>query len=95
MHHLILIISPLIPAYTPQDVISGIPDSEVLFPEVLAEAGYKNKIVGKWHLGHNPEFLPLLHGFHEWFGAPNCHYEYDDKVMPNIPVYKDQLMAGR
>lgn len=35
-------------AYTPQDVIGGIADSEVLFPEMLQKAGYRNKIVAKW-----------------------------------------------
>lgn len=82
-------------SYSPQDVMGGIADSEILFSEVLKEHGYKNKIVGKWHLGHRDQYLPLKHGFHEWFGAPNCHYKYDDKVMPNIPVYKDELMTGR
>ena len=34
--------------YSPQDVLGGIADSEVLFSEKLKEHGYKNKIVGKW-----------------------------------------------
>ena len=48
------------------------------------------------HLGHQAQYLPLRHGFDEWFGAPNCHFGgYDDKSTPNIPVYKDADMAGR
>ncbi len=47
------------------------------------------------HLGQQPQYLPLKHGFDEWFGAPNCHYEYNNKVMPNIPVYKNEHMIGR
>jgi len=35
-------------AYTPQEVIGGINDSEILFSEVLQKAGYHTKIVGKW-----------------------------------------------
>jgi len=35
-------------AYTPQEVIGGINDSEILFSEVLKEAGYRTKIIGKW-----------------------------------------------
>ncbi|XP_026634532.1 N-acetylgalactosamine-6-sulfatase isoform X2 [Microtus ochrogaster] len=83
-------------AYTPQEIMGGIPDSELLLPELLKKAGYTNKIVGKWHLGHRPQFHPLKHGFDEWFGSPNCHFgPYDNKVKPNIPVYRDWEMVGR
>jgi len=48
------------------------------------------------HLGHQSQYLPLKHGFDEWFGAPNCHFgPFDDRATPNIPVYKDGLMIGR
>ncbi|XP_021112233.1 N-acetylgalactosamine-6-sulfatase isoform X2 [Heterocephalus glaber] len=83
-------------AYTPQEIVGGIPDSERLLPSLLKEAGYATKIVGKWHLGHRPQFHPLKHGFDEWFGSPNCHFgPYDNKAKPNIPVYKDWEMVGR
>ncbi|NP_001180574.1 N-acetylgalactosamine-6-sulfatase isoform 2 precursor [Mus musculus] len=83
-------------AYTPQEIMGGIPNSEHLLPELLKKAGYTNKIVGKWHLGHRPQFHPLKHGFDEWFGSPNCHFgPYDNKAKPNIPVYRDWEMVGR
>uniref|UniRef100_A0ABK0LMY2 Galactosamine (N-acetyl)-6-sulfatase n=1 Tax=Rattus norvegicus TaxID=10116 RepID=A0ABK0LMY2_RAT len=83
-------------SYTPQEIMGGIPNSEHLLPELLKKAGYTNKIVGKWHLGHRPQFHPLKHGFDEWFGSPNCHFgPYDNKVKPNIPVYRDWEMVGR
>ena len=44
LHDLWVIVS----AYTPQVVVGGIPDSEILFSEALQEAGYRNKIIGKW-----------------------------------------------
>ena len=50
-------------AYTPQEMVGGIPDTELLLPELLATAGYRTKLVGKWHLGHREQFLPLKHGF--------------------------------
>ncbi|XP_076989395.1 N-acetylgalactosamine-6-sulfatase isoform X1 [Tamandua tetradactyla] len=83
-------------AYTPQEVVGGIPDSERLLPALLKKAGYASKIVGKWHLGHRPQFHPLRHGFDEWFGSPNCHFgPYDNRARPNIPVYRDWEMVGR
>lgn len=82
--------------YTPQVIMGGISDYEILLPELLKKKGYENKIIGKWHLGHRSHYHPLKHGFHEWFGSPNCHFgPYDNKRTPNIPVYKDWLMAGR
>ncbi len=82
-------------AYTPQIIMGGIRKSEVLISELLKSVGYRTKLVGKWHLGHRKQFHPLGHGFDEWFGAPNCHFRYDGKSEPNIPVYKNWNMIGR
>jgi arylsulfatase A len=30
-------------------------------------------MVGKWHLGHLPAFLPMTQGFDTWFGLPFSH----------------------
>ena len=30
-------------------------------------------MVGKWHLGHLPAFLPMRQGFDSWFGLPYSH----------------------
>ena len=49
---------------------TGIPDTEITIPEILKEKGYATGIVGKWHLGHHSKYLPLQHGFDEYFGIP-------------------------
>ncbi|GFR30618.1 n-acetylgalactosamine-6-sulfatase, partial [Trichonephila clavata] len=86
---------PHVIAYTPQEVDGGI-TSEILFSELLSKAGYYNKIVGKWHLGHQYKYLPLQHGFDEWFGSANCHFgPYDGKNTPDIPVFRNNEMIGR
>ncbi|KAF7664751.1 hypothetical protein LDENG_00167610 [Lucifuga dentata] len=82
-------------AYTPQEIVGGISKDEILLPEMLKKKGYISKIVGKWHLGHRPQYLPLKHGFDEWFGAPNCHFgPYNSSFKPNIPVYNNSEMVG-
>lgn len=41
----------------------GIPLSEKNFGELFQSAGYRTAVVGKWHLGHGPDFLPHRRGF--------------------------------
>jgi arylsulfatase A-like enzyme len=46
----------------------GINANEITMGELLQGAGYHTKCIGKWHLGHKPEFFPLKHGFDEYYG---------------------------
>lgn len=48
----------------------GLNPNEVTIAEALKERGYATAIVGKWHLGDQPEFLPTQQGFDEFFGVP-------------------------
>ena len=48
----------------------GINASEVTIAELLKGRGYATACVGKWHLGHQPEFLPVRHGFDRFLGIP-------------------------
>lgn len=48
----------------------GLSPNEVTVAEVLKDAGYATAIVGKWHLGDQPEFLPNKQGFDLHFGLP-------------------------
>lgn len=51
----------------------GLHPEEITMAEVLREAGYTTGIIGKWHLGDQPEFLPTNQGFDEFFGLPYSH----------------------
>lgn len=46
----------------------GIAADEITLGNVFQEAGYRTKCIGKWHLGHKPEYFPVNHGFDEYFG---------------------------
>lgn len=50
--------------------VIGISDGEETIATLLRKRGYATGIFGKWHLGHHREFLPLQHGFDEFFGLP-------------------------
>ena len=61
----------------------GLNPEETTIAEMLKELGYATGIVGKWHLGHHEEFLPLQHGFDEYLGLPYSNdmwpVEYDGR----------------
>jgi arylsulfatase A len=49
---------------------NGLAPAETTVAELLKERGYATALVGKWHLGDQPEFLPTRQGFDEFFGLP-------------------------
>ncbi len=48
----------------------GLNPAEITIAEILKHRGYATGCFGKWHLGDQPEFLPLKQGFDEYFGIP-------------------------
>ena len=54
-------------AFNPNSKV-GINAEETTLAELFKQKGYATAIVGKWHLGDAREFLPLQHGFDEYFG---------------------------
>ena len=47
----------------------GLPPSHPTLPSLMAAAGWRTALVGKWHLGFPPHFGPLKSGYREFFGA--------------------------
>jgi arylsulfatase A-like enzyme len=73
---------------------NGISDREKTIGDVLKSRGYSTAIYGKWHLGHHPQFLPIHHGFDDYFGLP---YSNDMGPRPNnrnppVPVFADDTV---
>ena len=52
---------------------AGLPAEEITIAELLKTRGYDTAIIGKWHLGQLPQFLPMAQGFDYWFGLPYSH----------------------
>ena len=48
----------------------GLDPGEITIAEILKAKGYATGMVGKWHLGDQPEFLPTRQGFDSYFGLP-------------------------
>ena len=48
----------------------GLPPNEVTIAEMLKPRGYATAAIGKWHLGHLPEYLPTRQGFDTYYGVP-------------------------
>ncbi len=46
----------------------GLRASEITIAEALKPRGYATTCIGKWHLGHLPQFLPRTQGFDEYYG---------------------------
>jgi len=70
------------------DSKGGLPQSEITIARMLKDAGYATHAVGKWHLGHLPQFLPTSHGYDTYFGIP---YSNDMDTSKDAPSWKDQF----
>ena len=73
----------------------GIHDDEVTLAELCKQRGYTTGMVGKWHLGHHPQFLPTRHGFDEYFGLPysNDMWPYPPHThakFPDLPLIENE-----
>jgi arylsulfatase A-like enzyme len=73
---------------------AGLHPDEITVARILKEAGYATQLVGKWHLGDQPEFLPTRHGFDHYYGLP---YSNDmgrqagrEDRWPPLPLLRDE-----
>ena len=59
-----------VPGNAGQDLsrTSGLPPSEYTMAEMFKENGYATYLIGKWHLGYQPEMRPNQQGFDYSFG---------------------------
>jgi arylsulfatase A-like enzyme len=67
------------------DSKGGIQADELTVAELLKTKGYATAILGKWHLGHLPDYLPRKHGFDYFYGTA---YVNDMDRVPTSPKGK-------
>ena len=63
----------------------GLPPSEITIAKALKGQGYATACVGKWHMGDQPQWMPLQHGFDYWYGML-----YPNDFVSQHPVAKSR-----
>ena len=83
---------------------TGLSNDEQTLGTLLRDAGYHTGVVGKWHLGDAPKFLPPSHGFDDSMILPYSNdmwplgYAVGDesrrKMYPELPRYVNGNQMG-
>lgn len=84
------------------DSDGGLPASENTIAKLLKQKGYQTAAIGKWHLGHLPQYLPTSHGFDYYYGIPYSNdmdrvntLEYQAAFLdPKIEYFQVPLMRN-
>ena len=76
----------------------GLNPDEITMAEVLKKQGYATGMVGKWHLGDQPVFLPTRQGFDSYFGIPFSNdMGHDSRPKPYryppLPLLRDEKVV--
>ncbi len=82
----------------------GLHPDEITIAEVLKANGYATGMIGKWHLGDQPPFLPTRQGFDSFFGIPysddmtaevgvRVGGKIDGAVWPPLPLLQDETVV--
>ena len=76
----------------------GLPATGRSLPQLLRTAGYATALIGKWHLGYQPQFSPLAHGFDSFFGFKSGYIDYyehtDSTGQPDLFENDTPVTAG-
>jgi arylsulfatase A-like enzyme len=81
------------PVLQPGEAV-GLHPSEVTMAEVLKQVGYSTMLVGKWHLGDQPPFLPTRQGFDRYWGIPfsDDMTPREGQTWPPLPLMRQEIV---
>ncbi len=75
----------------------GLPLAETIMAQRIKALGYSTCMVGKWHLGSEPDRLPFRRGFDEYYGVtgnPGSYFQprgfIDSRVSPDVQPAADE-----
>lgn len=76
----------------------GLAATETTIAELCKSRGYATAAIGKWHLGHQVEFLPTRHGFDEYFGIPysndmGAEHPSNPPLYPPLPLLEGERVV--
>lgn len=74
------------------DSNGGLQADQITVAEVLKRRDYATACIGKWHLGHLPPYLPMEHGFDEYYGIP---YSNDMDRVAESPAGREAFWEPR
>ena len=78
--------------YTGGDSRTGLPLSEVTIADLLKKQGYATAVIGKWHVGIQPQYRPLKRGFDEFYGflGHGAHDYFDLRITDDYTsIYRN------
>lgn len=67
--------------------LNGLPQNEITIAKSLKSKSYNTAIIGKWHLGHLPEYLPSSHGFDYYYGLA-----YSNDMIPEDGEWQELVV---
>lgn len=89
------LISPMADVSKEEIEKQGIPDEELLLPEILQHAGYRTGLCGKWHLGNADKFHPDKHGFDYHYGFYEAFTLYSPEKTAGIEEHRHDYFANK
>lgn len=69
----------------------GLNQDELTIAELFKTKNYATACIGKWHLGHREEYLPMKHGFDRYYGIP---YSNDMYITSELKLSDELVLSG-
>jgi len=89
------------PVFFPQSK-GGLDTSTLSMADMFKRQGYATACIGKWHLGHQPQYHPSKHGFDYFFGLRYSNdmdwprpWQPDYKPMQDLALYRDTIIIDQ